>query len=155
MSFFSGDDKVLRLWHPSISTKPVGKLVGHMFSITEIVTNEKDQHVISLSSAKVTKRKQQKGSKTNNFLPENELLAILEHIEFLTEIAGSHWEKYCQCGEENDEPLFSVSTDYSMRKNMFKDKRESIGKRASIILNSKTQEAFPLQTGTSPLKTEK
>uniref|UniRef100_A0A8B9XHF0 WD repeat domain 64 n=1 Tax=Bos mutus grunniens TaxID=30521 RepID=A0A8B9XHF0_BOSMU len=48
-----GDDKVLRLWHPNISTKPVGKLVGHMFSITEIVTNEKEQHVISLSSAKV------------------------------------------------------------------------------------------------------
>nr|XP_021522601.1 WD repeat-containing protein 64 [Aotus nancymaae] len=48
-----GDDKVIRLWHPNISTKPVGKLVGHMFSITEIVTNEKDQHVISLSSAKV------------------------------------------------------------------------------------------------------
>ncbi|XP_060048022.1 WD repeat-containing protein 64 [Erinaceus europaeus] len=48
-----GEDKVLRLWHPNISTKPVGKLVGHMFSITEIVTNEKDQHVISLSSAKV------------------------------------------------------------------------------------------------------
>ncbi|KAM6217440.1 WD repeat-containing protein 64 [Rhynchocyon petersi] len=48
-----GDDKVLRLWHPNISTKPVGKLVGHMFSITEVVTNEKDQHVISLSSAKV------------------------------------------------------------------------------------------------------
>ncbi|KAB0345611.1 hypothetical protein FD754_022537 [Muntiacus muntjak] len=48
-----GDDKVLRLWHPNISTKPVGKLVGHMFSITEIVTNEKEQHLISLSSAKV------------------------------------------------------------------------------------------------------
>ncbi|KAB1258762.1 WD repeat-containing protein 64 [Camelus dromedarius] len=48
-----GDDKVLRLWHPSISTKPVGKLVGHTFSITDIVTNEKDQHVISLSSAKI------------------------------------------------------------------------------------------------------
>ncbi|XP_038617163.1 WD repeat-containing protein 64 isoform X1 [Tachyglossus aculeatus] len=48
-----GDDKVLRLWHPNISTKPVGKLLGHMFSITEIVTNEKDQHIISLSSAKV------------------------------------------------------------------------------------------------------
>ncbi|KAL1769649.1 WD repeat-containing protein 64 [Sigmodon hispidus] len=48
-----GDDKVLRLWHPNISTKPVGKLVGHMFSITEIVSNEKEQHVISLSSAKV------------------------------------------------------------------------------------------------------
>uniref|UniRef100_A0A8C5VJA4 WD repeat domain 64 n=1 Tax=Microcebus murinus TaxID=30608 RepID=A0A8C5VJA4_MICMU len=48
-----GDDKILRLWHPNISTKPVGKLVGHMFSITEIATNEKDQHVISLSSSKV------------------------------------------------------------------------------------------------------
>uniref|UniRef100_A0A8C0PVI6 WD repeat domain 64 n=1 Tax=Canis lupus familiaris TaxID=9615 RepID=A0A8C0PVI6_CANLF len=48
-----GDDKVLRLWHPNISTKPVGKLVGHMFSIMEIVMNEKDQHVISLSSSKV------------------------------------------------------------------------------------------------------
>ncbi|KAM5206137.1 WD repeat-containing protein 64 isoform 3-T5 [Hipposideros larvatus] len=48
-----GDDRVLRLWHPNISTKPVGKLVGHMFSVTEIVTNEKDQLVISLSSAKV------------------------------------------------------------------------------------------------------
>jgi hypothetical protein len=53
---FLGDDKVLRLWHPNISTKPVGKLVGHMFSITEIVTNEKDQHVVSLSSAKVMRR---------------------------------------------------------------------------------------------------
>jgi hypothetical protein len=51
-----GDDKVLRLWHPNISTKPVGKLVGHMFSITEIVSNEKEQHVISLSSAKVTRK---------------------------------------------------------------------------------------------------
>ncbi|KAG3257915.1 WD repeat domain 64 [Ictidomys tridecemlineatus] len=49
----NGDDKVLRLWHPNISTKPVGKLVGHMFSITEMVTNEKEQHLISLSSAKV------------------------------------------------------------------------------------------------------
>ncbi|XP_072588991.1 WD repeat-containing protein 64 [Vulpes vulpes] len=48
-----GDDKVLRLWHPNISTKPVGKLVGHMFSIMEIVMNEKDQHIISLSSSKV------------------------------------------------------------------------------------------------------
>uniref|UniRef100_A0A7M4F7J1 WD repeat domain 64 n=1 Tax=Crocodylus porosus TaxID=8502 RepID=A0A7M4F7J1_CROPO len=48
-----GDDKVLRLWHPSINTKPVGKLLGHLFSVMEIVTNEKDQHIVSLSSAKV------------------------------------------------------------------------------------------------------
>ncbi|KAJ7342090.1 hypothetical protein JRQ81_008822 [Phrynocephalus forsythii] len=48
-----GDDKVLRLWHPNINTKPVGKLLGHLFSITEIVTNEKDQHIISLSTEKI------------------------------------------------------------------------------------------------------
>ncbi|XP_062981483.1 WD repeat-containing protein 64 [Elgaria multicarinata webbii] len=48
-----GDDKILRLWHPNINTKPVGKLMGHLFSITEIVTNEKDQHIISLSTAKI------------------------------------------------------------------------------------------------------
>lgn len=48
-----GEDKILRLWHPNINTKPVGKLMGHLFSITEIVTNEKDQHIISLSTAKV------------------------------------------------------------------------------------------------------
>ncbi|XP_053157119.1 WD repeat-containing protein 64 isoform X2 [Hemicordylus capensis] len=48
-----GDDKILRLWHPNINTKPVGKLMGHLFSITEIVTNEKDQHIISLSAAKI------------------------------------------------------------------------------------------------------
>uniref|UniRef100_A0A8C6VEU7 WD repeat domain 64 n=1 Tax=Naja naja TaxID=35670 RepID=A0A8C6VEU7_NAJNA len=45
--------KILRLWHPNINTKPVGKLIGHLFSITEIVTNEKDQHIISLSTAKI------------------------------------------------------------------------------------------------------
>ncbi|KAM7172200.1 WD repeat-containing protein 64 [Macrochelys suwanniensis] len=48
-----GDDKVLRLWHPNINTKPVGKLLGHLFSVMEIVTNEKDQHIISLSTAKI------------------------------------------------------------------------------------------------------
>ncbi|XP_044307140.1 WD repeat-containing protein 64 [Varanus komodoensis] len=48
-----GDDKILRLWHPNINTKPVGKLMGHLFSITEIAANEKDQHIISLSTAKI------------------------------------------------------------------------------------------------------
>ncbi|XP_062831112.1 WD repeat-containing protein 64 isoform X2 [Anolis carolinensis] len=48
-----GDDKILRLWHPNINTKPVGKLMGHLFSVMEIVTNEKDQHIISLSTAKI------------------------------------------------------------------------------------------------------
>uniref|UniRef100_K7G1G7 WD repeat domain 64 n=1 Tax=Pelodiscus sinensis TaxID=13735 RepID=K7G1G7_PELSI len=48
-----GDDKILRLWHPNINTKPVGKLLGHLFSVMEIVTNEKDQHIISLSTEKI------------------------------------------------------------------------------------------------------
>ncbi|OXB80325.1 UNVERIFIED_CONTAM: hypothetical protein H355_013723 [Colinus virginianus] len=48
-----GHDKLLRLWNPNVNTRPTGKLSGHLHSIVEIVTNEKDQHVISLSSAKV------------------------------------------------------------------------------------------------------
>ncbi|XP_021246533.1 WD repeat-containing protein 64 isoform X2 [Numida meleagris] len=48
-----GHDKLLRLWHPSINSRPTGKLSGHRHSIVEIVTNEKDQHVISLSFAKI------------------------------------------------------------------------------------------------------
>lgn len=49
----TGHDKHLRLWHPYVNTRPTGKLSGHQHSIVEIVTNEKDQHVISLSFAKV------------------------------------------------------------------------------------------------------
>ncbi|XP_013799422.2 WD repeat-containing protein 64 [Apteryx mantelli] len=48
-----GDDRLLRMWHPNINTKPIGKLPGHLHSVVEIVTNEKDQHVINLSSAKI------------------------------------------------------------------------------------------------------
>ncbi|KAM6406029.1 WD repeat-containing protein 64 [Pluvialis apricaria] len=48
-----GRDKVLRLWHPAINSRPTGKLSGHRHSVVEIVTNEKDQHIISLSSAKI------------------------------------------------------------------------------------------------------
>ncbi|XP_072188308.1 WD repeat-containing protein 64 [Excalfactoria chinensis] len=48
-----GNDKVLRLWHPWINTRPTGKLSGHQHSVVEIVTNEKDQQVISLSFAKI------------------------------------------------------------------------------------------------------
>ncbi|XP_075604911.1 WD repeat-containing protein 64 [Balearica regulorum gibbericeps] len=48
-----GHDKLLRLWHPAINSRPTGKLSGHRHSVVEIVTNEKDQHVISLSSAKI------------------------------------------------------------------------------------------------------
>nr|XP_033791802.1 WD repeat-containing protein 64 isoform X3 [Geotrypetes seraphini] len=47
-----GFDKIIRLWHPNIFSKPVGKLVGHLYAITEITINEKDQHIISLSTAR-------------------------------------------------------------------------------------------------------
>ncbi|XP_064269764.1 WD repeat-containing protein 64 isoform X6 [Passer domesticus] len=48
-----GNDRILRLWNPVVNFSPTGKLLGHKHSIVEIVTNEKDQHVISLSCAKV------------------------------------------------------------------------------------------------------
>jgi len=46
-------DKTIRVWHPNILSRPTGKMVGHLFTIVEIVMNEKDQHVISLSTARV------------------------------------------------------------------------------------------------------
>ncbi|XP_027540034.1 WD repeat-containing protein 64 isoform X3 [Neopelma chrysocephalum] len=48
-----GNDRVLRLWNPAVNIRPTGKLFGHKHGVVEIVTNEKDQHVISLSCAKV------------------------------------------------------------------------------------------------------
>ncbi|XP_077997639.1 WD repeat-containing protein 64-like isoform X1 [Glandiceps talaboti] len=46
-------DKVIRIWHPHIFTRPTGKMIGHLFTIIDIAINEKDQHVISLSTARV------------------------------------------------------------------------------------------------------
>ncbi|XP_070576950.1 WD repeat-containing protein 64-like isoform X2 [Ptychodera flava] len=48
-----GGDKVIRIWHPHIFSKPTGKMIGHLFTIIDIAVNEKDQHVISLSTARV------------------------------------------------------------------------------------------------------
>ncbi|CAL1529452.1 unnamed protein product [Lymnaea stagnalis] len=48
-----GVDKVIRLWHPHIFSRPSGKLTGHLFTIVDIVANETDQHIISLSTARV------------------------------------------------------------------------------------------------------
>ncbi|XP_075715028.1 WD repeat-containing protein 64 [Rhinoderma darwinii] len=47
-----GPDKVIRLWHPTVVKKPMGKLFGHLYSIAAIAVNEKDQHIISLSTAR-------------------------------------------------------------------------------------------------------
>ena len=50
-----GADKILRIWHPGIYTKPAGKLNGHIFSVVEVVINDADQHIISLSSARLVR----------------------------------------------------------------------------------------------------
>ncbi|MGH0138912.1 UNVERIFIED_CONTAM: hypothetical protein FKN15_053280 [Acipenser sinensis] len=49
-----GSDKIIRVWHPTMFSKPMGKLFGHLFTITHIAANEKDQHIISLCSARRT-----------------------------------------------------------------------------------------------------
>ncbi|KAK3736912.1 hypothetical protein RRG08_000654 [Elysia crispata] len=48
-----GVDKVIRVWHPHIFSRPTGKLLGHLFTIIDIAINERDQHIISLSTARV------------------------------------------------------------------------------------------------------
>ncbi|CAK8680345.1 unnamed protein product [Clavelina lepadiformis] len=48
-----GVDKTIRVWHPNILSRPTGKMVGHLFTIVDLVINEKDQHIISLSTARV------------------------------------------------------------------------------------------------------
>ncbi|KAK1171003.1 WD repeat-containing protein 64-like [Acipenser oxyrinchus oxyrinchus] len=48
-----GSDKIIRVWHPTMFSKPMGKLFGHLFTITHIAANEKDQHIISLCSARI------------------------------------------------------------------------------------------------------
>ncbi|XP_022089085.1 LOW QUALITY PROTEIN: WD repeat-containing protein 64-like [Acanthaster planci] len=48
-----GNDKIIRIWHPHIFSRPTGKMIGHLFTIIDIAVNEKDQHVISLSTARV------------------------------------------------------------------------------------------------------
>ncbi|XP_065068565.1 WD repeat-containing protein 64-like [Rhopilema esculentum] len=48
-----GVDKILRIWHPIIMSRPTGKLIGHLFTVTDIACNERDQHLISLSTARI------------------------------------------------------------------------------------------------------
>ena len=48
-----GVDKIVRLWHPGTLREPAARLVGHLFTIVDIVINDVDQHVISLSTARL------------------------------------------------------------------------------------------------------
>ncbi|XP_043552694.1 WD repeat-containing protein 64-like [Chiloscyllium plagiosum] len=45
-----GEDKILRLWNPSMFAKPKALIYGHTCIITDVVINETDQHIISLST---------------------------------------------------------------------------------------------------------
>ncbi|XP_072263163.1 WD repeat-containing protein 64 [Pyxicephalus adspersus] len=47
-----GPDKVIRLWHPEVTNKPMAVLSGHLYSIADIAVNELDQQVISVSTAR-------------------------------------------------------------------------------------------------------
>ncbi|KAH9519572.1 WD repeat-containing protein 64, partial [Bulinus truncatus] len=49
----AGVDKIIRLWHPHIFSRPSGKLIGHLFTISDMTVNETDQHIISLSTARI------------------------------------------------------------------------------------------------------
>ncbi|XP_069818176.1 WD repeat-containing protein 64 isoform X2 [Dendropsophus ebraccatus] len=52
MIITGGPDKVIRLWHPNCVENPMGKLFGHLYSIADIAVNERDQHIISLSTTR-------------------------------------------------------------------------------------------------------
>ena len=45
-----GQDKIIVLYNPLVLNKPSGHLLGHQYTINDIVCNEKDQQLISLSS---------------------------------------------------------------------------------------------------------
>ncbi|CAI9720649.1 repeat-containing 64-like isoform X2 [Octopus vulgaris] len=50
-----GVDKIIRIWHPHMFAHPTGKLIGHLFTVSDICCNERDQHIISLSTARVVR----------------------------------------------------------------------------------------------------
>lgn len=45
-----GFNKAIFLYNPIVLSRPTGRLIGHTFTIIDIVSNEKDQQIISLSS---------------------------------------------------------------------------------------------------------
>jgi len=48
-----GTDKIVRVWHRGILSEPAARLVGHTFTIVDIVINDADRHIISLSTERV------------------------------------------------------------------------------------------------------
>ncbi|KAJ3375003.1 WD repeat-containing protein 49 [Allomyces arbusculus] len=50
-----GRDKIVRLWNPYVLSKAAGSLVGHNATVTDVLVNQTDGHVISLSEDKVIK----------------------------------------------------------------------------------------------------
>ncbi|KAI9222237.1 WD40-repeat-containing domain protein [Blastocladiella britannica] len=50
-----GRDKIVRLWNPYVLSKAAGSLIGHNATITDVLVNQSEGHVISLSEDKVIK----------------------------------------------------------------------------------------------------
>jgi len=44
-----GGDKIIRLWNPYILSKPAASLIGHLSGIVNLLVNEREGHIISLS----------------------------------------------------------------------------------------------------------
>ncbi|GAB1597979.1 hypothetical protein Ahia01_000074700 [Argonauta hians] len=51
----AGVDTIIRIWQPPVFTRTIGKLVGHMFTLNDICCNEREQHIISLSTARAVR----------------------------------------------------------------------------------------------------
>jgi len=48
-----GSDKIVRVWNRGILSEPAARLVGHTFTVTDIVINDTDLHIVSLSAERV------------------------------------------------------------------------------------------------------
>ena len=48
-----GSDKIVRVWNRGILSEPAARLIGHAFTVTDIVINDIDRHIISLSAERV------------------------------------------------------------------------------------------------------
>ncbi|KAJ1510084.1 WD repeat-containing protein 49, partial [Coelomomyces lativittatus] len=50
-----GRDRVVRLWNPYVLSRAAGSLYGHNATVTEVLINQSDGHIVSLSEDKVLK----------------------------------------------------------------------------------------------------
>jgi WD40 repeat protein len=100
-------NRIVRLWNPYVLSKSAGSMVGHNTTVTEVMVNQTDGHIISLSEDKVIKIWNVKNlnciqTLTDRFphRPENILSAMFFDILHRQLITGSSklesWPLYSQ-----------------------------------------------------------